>query len=221
MFTKVLVSEDMQDINKGIRTSLSEMAIKDIHQVQYCDDAYLKIKKAEMDEAPFQLLITDLSFKTDYREQKITSGEALIKKLKQEFPALKIIVYSVEDRLQKVRTLMLNYKIDAYVCKSRNGLMELSKAIEGVLNDELYLSPEVSQAFNSYNELEMDDYDVMLLEQLSKGLSQDEISSYFKAHNITPSSLSSIEKRLNKLRIDFEANNAIHLVATVKDLGLI
>ncbi len=221
MFTKVLVSEDMQDINKGIRTSLSEMAIKDIHQVQYCDDAYLKIKKAEMDEAPFQLLITDLSFKTDYREQKITSGEALIKKLKQEFPALKIIVYSVEDRLQKVRTLMLNYNIDAYVCKSRNGLMELSKAIEGVLNDELYLSPEVSQAFNSYNELEMDDYDVMLLEQLSKGLSQDEISSYFKAHNITPSSLSSIEKRLNKLRIDFEANNAIHLVATVKDLGLI
>ncbi|MGC1633782.1 MAG: response regulator, partial [Gelidibacter sp.] len=40
-------------------------------------------------------------------------------------------------------------------------------------------------------------------------------------NNTTPNSLSSIEKKLNKLRIQFKANNAIHLVAIVKDLGLI
>lgn len=221
MFTKVLISEDMEDINKGVHTSLCELGVKEIQQVQYCDDAYLKIKKAILDDAPFQLLISDLSFKSDHREQKFASGEDLIKKLKQEYPSLKIIVYSVEDRLQKVRTLMTDYNVDGYVCKSRRGLSELSKAIESVLKDKLYLSPEVSQAFNSNNNLEIDDFDIQLLKQLANGFSQEDISTHFKNNNISPSSLSSLEKRLNKLRIEFKANNAIHLVAIVKDLGLI
>lgn len=221
MFTKVLVSEDMEDINKGVQSSLCELGVKDIQNVQYCDDAYLRIKKAFLDDAPFQLLISDLSFKSDYREQKIPSGEDLIKKLKEEYPSLKIIVYSIEDRLQKVRTLITDYNIDGYVCKSRRGLTELSKAIKSVLDHKLYLSPEVAQALNSNNNLEIDDFDVQLLKQLSEGFSQEEISTYFKNNNISPCSLSSIEKRLNKLRIEFKANNAIHLVAIVKDLGLI
>ena len=221
MFTKVLISEDMEDINKGVYASLCELGIKDIHQAQYCDDAYLKIKKAILDESPFQLLITDLSFKADYREQRFPSGESLIKILKNEYPSLKIIVYSVEDRLQKVRTLITDHHVDGYVCKSRRGLTELSKAIVTILEDKIYLSPEVSQAFNTNYDLEIDDYDIMLLKHLSKGLSQEDISAHFKTSNISPSSLSAIEKRLNKLRIEFKANNAIHLVANVKDLGLI
>jgi len=221
MFTKVLISEDMQDINKGVYTSLCEMGIKEIQLAQYCDDAYLKFRKAIADNAPFELLITDLSFKLDHREQKFPSGEDLIKALKQEYPTLKIIVYSIEDRLPKVRKLITDYNLDAYVCKSRRGLVELSKAIESVYYDKLYLSEEVSHALSSKNNLEIDDYDIQLLKHLSNGLSQEDISHYFKTNNITPSSLSSIEKRLNKLRIDFKANNAIHLVTTVKDLGLI
>src|SRR5690606_24356810 len=135
MFTKVLVSEDMDDINKGIYTMLNELGIPTIHQVQYCDDAYLKIKKAVLDETPYQLFITDLSFKSDHREQKFDSGEALVKTIKQQYPYLKTIIYSVEDRLQKVRTLVNDYHVNAYVCKSRRGLIELSKAIEKVYNN--------------------------------------------------------------------------------------
>ena len=221
MFTKVLISEDMDDINKGLYTSLSELGITKIHQVQYCDDAYLKIKKAILDDAPYQLLVTDLSFKSDHRKQKFSSGDDLIKILKDQCPNLKVIVYSVEDRLQKVRILMNNYDIDAYVCKSRRGLIELSKAIYAVLKNEKYLSTEVENALSPKTDLEIDNYDIELVKQLSKGLSQDEISVYLKSNHLSPSSLSSVEKRLNKLRIQFKANNAIHLVAIVKDLGLI
>lgn len=221
MFTKVLVSEDMDDINKGIYTMLNELGIPTIHQVQYCDDAYLKIKKAVLDDTPYQLLITDLSFKLDHRKQKFESGETLVKTIKQQYPNLKIIVYSVEDRLQKVRTLMNDHHVNAYVCKSRRGLLELSKAIEKVYNNESYLSPEVANALSPKTDLEIDPYDIELLLQLSKGLSQEEISVHLKDNNVSPSSLSSVEKRLNKLRIQFRANNAIHLVAIVKDLGLI
>ncbi|MDO5969665.1 response regulator [Flavivirga aquimarina] len=221
MFVKVLVSEDMDDINKGIYESLCDLGIQEIHQVQYCDDAYLKIKRAILDDAPYQLLITDLSFKSDHREQRFSSGEDLIKIIKEQFPDLKIVVYSVEDRLQKVRTLMTSNGVDAYVCKSRRGLIELSKAIHTVFKNETYVSPQVEQALSNKADLEINDYDIELIKELSNGLSQEAISMLFKKNGITPNSVSSIEKRLNKLRIEFKANNAIHLVAIVKDLGLV
>ena len=221
MFKKVLIAEDMEDINKGVNTLLTELGVSHIDQVQYCDDAYLKIKRADLDQEPYDLVVSDLSFKVDHRLQTYTSGHALVEKLKEEFPDLKVIVYSVEDRLQAVRTLFNQHNIDAYVCKSRNGLKNLSLAISEIAEGKTFLSPEVSNAFSSANELEIDDYDISLLDNLSKGLSQDEISALYRKENISPASLSSIEKRLNKLRIQFNANNAIHLVAIVKDLGLI
>ena len=221
MFKKVIVAEDQDDINKGVVASLQELEVQEIQHVQYCDDAYLKIKKAAMDQKPFELLITDLSFNVDHREQKLTSGEDLSTVLRKEFPELKIIMYSVEDRLQRVRHMMQKLGINAYVCKGRHGLKDLSNAIELVNNDKTYLSSHVSNALRPSNDLEIDDFDLLLVEKLSHGLSQGEISSELKMNNISPSSLSSIEKRLNKLKVEFKANNAIHLVAKVKDLGLI
>ncbi|MFT4696886.1 MAG: hypothetical protein ACI9SJ_000002 [Flavobacteriaceae bacterium] len=60
-----------------------------------------------------------------------------------------------------------------------------------------------------------------IIKLLSNGLSQEDISFQFKNNQTSPSSLSSIEKRLNKLKIQFKAINSIHLVSIVKDVGLI
>ncbi|NRD24087.1 response regulator transcription factor [Winogradskyella litoriviva] len=221
MFSKVLISDDLGSVNQGVLKVLETLNITNVQQVQYCDDAYLKIKNAVLKEDPYQLLITDLSFVPDHRSQTYTSGEALVKQLKQEYPNLKIIVYSVEDRLQKVRTLIQTYKADAYVCKGRRGLIDLASAIYIVNDGKIFLSPQIEQALSPKSNLEIDDYDIELLQQLSNGLSQDEISTYLKNNSISPNSLSTVEKHLNKLRIQFKANNAIHLVAITKDLGLI
>lgn len=221
MFSKVIVAEDQDDINKGVVASLKELGVPEIQHVQYCDDAYLKIKKAAIDKQPFELMITDLSFDADHRMQKLSTGEALSEVLRKEFPELKIIMYSVEDRLQKVRHMIQNIGINAYVCKGRQGLKDLSKAIELIDKDMTFLSPNVANALRPSQDLEIDDFDLLLVEKLSLGLSQDEISSDFKLNKIVPSSLSSIEKRLNKLKVQFKANNAIHLIAKVKDMGLI
>ncbi|MEH6536621.1 MAG: response regulator [Psychroserpens sp.] len=221
MFSKVLVSDDLGSINQGVLTVLDTLKVPKFEQVQYCDDAYIKIKRGIHDKEPYQLLITDLSFKVDHREQKFSSGEDLIKELRAEHPELKIIVYSVEDRLQKVRTLMQIHKVDAYVCKGRRGLIELAEAIDYVYNNNTFVSHQIAHALSPKADLEIEDYDIDLIKHMANGLSQDEISQVFKNNNISPSSLSSIEKRLNKLRIQFKANNAIHLVAIVKDLGLI
>ncbi|EDP98382.1 response regulator transcription factor [Kordia algicida OT-1] len=221
MFTKVLIAEDMDDINTGVLTALSQLEIATIDQTQYCDDADLKAKKARKDKKPYELLITDLSFAEDHRKQKLASGEDLLKKLKKDQPNLKVIVYSVEDKLQRIRRLYNMHGIDAYVCKGRKSLQELKKAIKIVYKGEKYLSAKAKNALSNKSDMEIDDYDIGLLKLLSKGMSQDEISANLKGRSISPNSLSSIEKRLSKLKIYFKANNAIHLIANAKDLGLI
>ncbi len=221
MFKKVLIVDDHDVVNEGVLAVLNSKGISDVHKAQYCDEASLKIKRAVFDKEPFDLLITDLSFKKDHHESKLLSGEDLVARLRPEYPGLKIIVYSMEDRLQKVRTLINNYQVNAYVCKGRKGAYELAKAIDVTFNKKLFLSPQVENALSMKTNLEIDDYDIELVKQLSLGLSQGEISSLFEKKSITPSSLSSVEKRLNKLKDQFKANNAIHLVAIVKDLGLI
>lgn len=221
MFKKVLISEDLGSVSNGIVSVLEALHIGNFYQVQYCDDAYLKIKKANHDEQPFDLLITDLSFMADHRHQKYPSGEVLIKALKEEYPALKIIAYSVEDRPPKVRTVMLESKADAYVCKGRKGLQQLEEAIFKVYNSETYLSPQISNALRKTTTPEIDDFDIKMMKLLANGLSQDEISQHFKSRNINPNSLSAIEKRIIKLRNNFSAKNATQLISIAKDLGLI
>jgi DNA-binding NarL/FixJ family response regulator len=221
MFQKVLISDDFGSINQGVLKVLEQLGLPDAKQVQYCDDAYLQVKSAQKNKDPFDLFITDLNFKIDHREQKYSSGEAIIEQLKKEVPQLKIIVYSVEDRLQKVRQLVNQLGVNAYVCKGRNGLVDLSKAIAAVYEDHLFLSPQIEQALQPKNNLEIDDYDIELLKQLALGHPKESISELFKNNGISPSSLSAIEKRQSKLFIQFSANNAAHLIGIVKDLGLI
>ncbi len=127
----------------------------------------------------------------------------------------------MDNRFQKVRTLISKHGVNAYVCKDRKGSQELSEAIKTVYDKKQFLSPQIKNALSSKSNLEIDDYDIALIEQLSNGLSQKQISSYFKQNNLSPSSVSSIEKQINKLKDQFKANNAVHLVAMVKDLGLI
>jgi hypothetical protein len=221
MFQKVLISDDFSSINQGVLKVLEQAGVPSIKQVQYCDDAYLQIKSALKDQEPYDLFITDLNFKMDHRDQKYASGEAIIKQLKMEYPELIIVAYSVEDRLQKVRYLINDIKVNAYVCKGRNGLVDLSKAIDAVHRKELYVSTQVEQALYPRNDMEIDDYDMELLKQLALGKSKESIREQFKKDAISPCSLSSIEKKQRNLCIKFRATNAAHLIGIVKDLGLI
>jgi len=221
MFSKVIAADDLESINQGISTVFQDLSIKNFTTSKYCDEVYLKIKRAIFEDDPFQLLIIDLSFQKDDRITKIESGEALIETLCSQNIDIKIIVYTIDDRLQKVRKLFKENKIDAYVCKGRNGLQELKTAISNVYKNSKYLSPSVEKALHDKIDLEITDYDIALLKELSHGHSKEEISRIFKANNITPSSVSSIEKRQYKLFLQFNANNATHLISIVKDLGII
>lgn len=181
MFQKILIAEDMDIINSGIKAELTKLTINEIDYVQYCDEALLKLKRAKLNHVPFDLLISDLSFNKDYKEQKINSGDELIKAVRKEFPNLKIVVFSVEDKPYRIQTLYNDHKINGYVWKSRDGLRELKKGIQKIYNSEsFYISPHCANAISKSDVIEIVDYDIFLIKCLSDGYSQEQISDKLK-----------------------------------------
>lgn len=83
MFKKVLIAEDIDTISFGIMTALAEYSTMEIHHAKYCDDALLKIKKALQENNPYDLLISDLSFKADHTKTILRSGEELVQAVKE------------------------------------------------------------------------------------------------------------------------------------------
>ena len=58
MFKKVLVAEDLDSISIAVIQVLEDLKVPTIHHVKYCDDGLLKIKKALLDNEPYDLLIS-------------------------------------------------------------------------------------------------------------------------------------------------------------------
>lgn len=222
MFKKVIIAEDFEEFNLAVKQTLTDFNIVNFQHAKYCDDAFLKIRKAIQDNQPYDLLISDLSFKKDHREIKIISGDELIQKVREIQPNIKIIVYSIEDKGIRIKSLFENAEIDAFVLKGRNSIEELKKAINIIsTSDQKFISPEVASALQEKNNYEIDDVDILILKHLSAGTSQDEIIEIFKSSDIKPNSKSAVEKRLAKLKDFFKANNTVHLVSITKDMGII
>lgn len=222
MFKKVIIAEDLDSINLAIEQTLKDLDILNIQHAKYCDDAFLKIRKAILDNEPYDLLISDLSFKTDHREVKITNGDDLVEKVRELQPNIKIIAYSVEDKSYRIKSLFDNAEIDGFVLKGRNSIEELKKAIHIIsTSDQKFISPEVASALQEKNNYEIDDLDIQILKHLSSGVPQDEIIQIFKDLGIKPNSKSAMEKRLSKLKDFFKANNTVHLVSIAKDMGIV
>lgn len=222
MFQKVLIVENTDYTIVGMKSELSKLGIYQIDTVQSCDCALLKLKKSEIDNEPYDLLICDLILCKDPECKKISNYHEIIKNTKKSFPSIKIIIFSNEFKPLKVEKLFKEKKINGYVYKSRYGLKELKGAIQKIyFSDDNYISQEYSNAITKGVAIELDDFEIYILKSLSNGFSQEQISAILKENEYYPSSISSIEKRIKNLRDCFNANNPTHLVSIVKDLGLV
>lgn len=222
MFKKVLIAEDIDTINLAMQITLQQLEIERVDFVKYCDDAVLKIKKGLLDDEPYDLFITDLSFEADHRASTISSGAEAVEKIRQLQPELKILVYSIEDRPQIIKDLIDQHAINAYVQKGRNSIEHLVAAVQQLpLSEDCYLSPSIKSLFHDNKNRQIDHFDIQLLQHLARGYSQDDISLYFSKKGLKPNSRSAIEKRIAHLKDQFKANNVVHLIAIAKDLGMV
>ena len=219
MFKKVLVAEDIDAVNSALKKFLLGIGIQEVAHAAYCDEAYLKCKRAHLENAPFDLVICDLSFRQDHRDEKIRSGDELALLFKKELPKIKIIIHSIEDQPGRVKKI-IPY-VEGYVCKGRNGMNYLAQAISDVYQGKAYFSPDIEQTLHQNNVKELSNYDLSILKYLSQGYTQEQISIKFKEKGLTPFSKSSIEKKLKDLREEFGANTNPQLMSIVITLQLI
>ncbi|TSJ35889.1 response regulator transcription factor [Mucilaginibacter corticis] len=221
MFENVLIAEDHQSIKLTVEQTLNTLGITVHNYAYYCDDALLRLKTALLESNPYQLLITDLSFDEDGREQKITTGRDLIEAVRKMQPALKILVFSAESSGAVVHKLFEDQQINGFVRKGRSDAIELKDAIEAIFKGRKYISPSLQQTVRTKNAHDFSNYEIAIISQLAKGTLQKDIPAYFLENNIKPAGLSSVEKRLNLIKetLDFSKNE--QLVAYCKDNKII
>jgi len=222
MFQKVLIAEDTNMIHTGLEKSLKDIFIPIVETAQYCDDALLKVKRAIKDKAPFDLLITDLSFEESHRNRKLSSGEELITAIKAVQPDIKIIVFSIEFRVGKIKQLLEQYQVHSYIHKGRDDKKEIKQAIHRIFENKPYLSQDVTQLLrNDENIEDIDEVDIFILKLLSKGVHQKDIPDHLEKNSYPNYRLRSVQARVNKLRELLDANTPTHLISIAKDQGLI
>jgi two-component system capsular synthesis response regulator RcsB len=221
MFKKVLIAEDYESANLSVQRVLEDLKIEDVDHVYYCDDALAKIKKSLRDGNPYDLLITDLSFEEDHYVQNIKSGKELLQAAKAEQSNLKVIVFSGESKSGIIDSLFTDFQIDGYVRKARYDSKELSQAIKTVYKDEKHLALDVQQSVKKMNTYEITKYDTQIISLLANGTFLKDIPAVLKLKNISPSSLSAVEKRISLLKTSLGVKSNEHLIAFCKDLGII
>lgn len=200
MFKKVLIAEDHEMANISVQKTLHDLTVQDVHYVYYCDDALARIRKAVSDNDPFDLLITDLIFEDDKTPQKLKGGEELVAAAIAAQPDLKIIVLSSEGRSRIIDNLFKNEFIHGYVRKARRDALYIREALEAVYRHKTYQSPDIKDMMHERNSHDFTTFDVHIITLLADGVPQKEIPSYLEQRGIKPSSLSSVEKRLNHIR---------------------
>jgi DNA-binding NarL/FixJ family response regulator len=221
MITKVLIAEDHELANVSVQKTLEELGVRDIDYAFYCDDALVKIQNSKLSGQPYDLLITDLHFENDGIQQQVTDGISLIEASQQLLPAMKIIVFSVENKPATIESLFELQNIDGYVRKSRNDGKELRLALEAIKQHQRYFPRHLTQSINRKNAYQFTDFDIEIISLLANGVSQKNIPSFLLQKGIRPSSLSSVEKRLNHIKVELDCAKNEQLVAFCKDMGII
>ncbi|MES2063515.1 MAG: response regulator [Bacteroidota bacterium] len=221
MFDHVLIAEDQQSTNFWVQQTLKELEITNVKYAYYCDDALLRLKNGMRDGAPFDLLITDLSFVDDGREQQLGGGAQLIRAARDQQPGLKVLVFSAEPSVAVVNGLFQELAIDGYVHKGRTDTLDLKTALASIHKGRKYIPAAFQQAVRNKNAFKFSNYDIAIIGQLAQGTFQKKIPDYLKEQGMKPTSLSSIEKRLNEIKESLGFTKNEQLIAYCKDRKII
>ncbi|MGV3705461.1 MAG: response regulator [Arcticibacter sp.] len=220
MLKNILIAEDHQSINISVQKTLSDLGATNVTHAYYCDDALKLIRKSPFDE-PIDLLITDLYFDDDSNRQTLSDGIELIQAAREILPDLKVLAFSAEGRAVVIDRLFNQLHIDGYVRKGRNDSQELKAALESISKGKRHFASHLRAAIKQKNSYDFSELDITIISLLSDGTRQKDIPAYLLANKLRPSGLSSVEKRLNRMKEVLEFSNNEQLVAFCKDIGLI
>lgn len=220
--TKILLVDDHQLILEGILSYLKDIDGLEIETANSCDEAFSKIKSS-LNENPFHIVFTDLSFDNQSKNVVLDGGEAFIKAiLKEEIP-IKVGVITGHSETNRIFNVIHNLNPSAYILKGKCSTDELTFAIQKMLKGEVYYTHEIHQKLlkRALVEIQMDDIAIQILKELPKHAKISNLEGLIKKSDGSLIKVRSIESKLSKLRTDLQANNNTDLVLKAKELGII
>lgn len=220
-FEKILVAEDQEMANISLRRTLEDHQLPAPQYAYYCDHALTLLKIALKDKQPYDLLVTDLYFEDEGSGKQLPDGKELIKTAKALQPDLKVLVFSGESRSAIIRSLYDDYHIDGYVRKARGDAQELKNALGDIAANQRYYSREFRSLAEQENQHAFTEYDKTIIRLLAAGYPQKDIPAWLEDHQIQPSGLSTIEKRLNLIKSATHFTKNEQLIAFCKDIGIL
>jgi DNA-binding NarL/FixJ family response regulator len=135
---KIVIADDHRMFIDGVKSLLSkEQKLIFVYEASNGEDALSFIRKNEIN-----LLITDISMPG-------MSGTELAKKVKQEFPQIKVLVLSMFNDPAIVNEI-LQSEAEGYILKN-TGKQELLNAISKIMDNGTYYSNEVMNLMLNQN----------------------------------------------------------------------
>ncbi|MFN3849380.1 MAG: response regulator [Spirosomataceae bacterium] len=127
----ILIADDHQLFIEGLRMLVSR--IEDIHIIGQAKDGRAVVEVCKNNKV--DLILMDL-------EMPEMGGIEATEHIKQDYPYIKVVAVTMLNDYGTIKKA-LRSGIDGYVIKNL-GFAELQKAIETVMNGQIYLSPEIS-----------------------------------------------------------------------------
>jgi len=220
-FEKILVVEDQDMANWSLRKTLEGLELPQPLYSYDTDNAISLLKKAVAEGNPYDLVVTDLYFEQRGTLKQLPDGKALIRTAKTLQNGLKILVFSGESKVGIIRELYDELGIDGYVRKARGDAQELKSALEHLAQNRRYYPRDYRSVAAQENQHEFTDYDKAIIRLLYKGYSQQEIADWLEGNNMSPSGLSSVEKRLKHMRNAMKFTKNQQLIGYCIEFGLI
>jgi two-component system capsular synthesis response regulator RcsB len=221
MFERVLIAEDHHSVNSWVQQTLTALGVVHIRQAHYCDDALKLIQIGIANGDSYDLLITDLSFREDRPEQKLSSGAELIAAARRLQPELKILVFSAENQPAIVASLYERLDVNGYVPKGPRDEEDMNKALKQLAAHKTYVPIEFRHAVREKNAHDFTKYDLIIISELAQGTYQKNIPYVLEKQGFKASSLSSVEKRLGQIRDALGFTKNEQLIAYCKDHWII
>ena len=215
---KLLVVEDHDSVSLGIFHFLNTWSELDC-QVIIATEYHQALRLLKEKKIDLVLLDIYLSSATDGSHDY--DGDALLREINKQPNPPFVIIYSKIDSLDMLDYLIYSLGAQGYILKSRQSLQELPLAIKAVLDGQTFFSPTIQKFLRFHiKQLDMDYKDRLILKGLSRGLTQPKIKAYIIEKGLA-CSLSSIEKRIKKMKNKFDAASLAELLTIVIRKGII
>jgi DNA-binding NarL/FixJ family response regulator len=193
---QILLVEDSISYAQGMKLLLKQHPNVSVvyHTTDY--ETTFEILKSNL----IEVVILDLNFET-----KEFDGFKIAKKIKQQYPKIKIMVLSQHTRKQYYERLFDECHVDAYLDKQL-GIEETYTALETVIGGGIYIDTNIAQMLEIEQWMHISKREREVLELLVKGFTQKEIADQLF---IAPKT---VEVHLRNLFERFGVKNSVELV---------